>query len=452
MANTLPNTIIRNALNNATSSTPLHPSHLIHCASPHIVSILASLGGSHAVNNDADSAFSPYSRTQHNNGQTISHRVESSFPPSPPTTKLLAESSPLKSLSIKPLISPEEMQAWQTPHMPLLTPKQLELTLLEIRRRHRHRLSRQKQNQQPPIIERASQASNEQPSNNDQQQKSAKREAAILVPLCTVQGIPSVLFTRRSAQLSTHASQISFPGGYYDEALDDGNNVEILERNGLNVDYKLVNTASREMQEELCYNIKGSGINGHFEYFNRSESGRKNEPTPKQQQMQQTQKHESSISQIISTKPLLTILGQTQPVPSMTGSKVTPIIAIINYDLPPHNTDDFTALFPGNPDEVDWIFTIPIQELISKETSEPLTRWSKGDGANVKGKHEYWGPVFPIPNGNRKRKDDKVWGLTASVLRPLLHKVFVPVLGEMGMGVVKSNYGGVSNCSAAAKL
>lgn len=125
--------------------------------------------------------------------------------------------------------------------------------------------------------------------------------------------------------------------------------------------------------------------------------------------------------------PFLSILGQTQPVPSMTGNKVTPIIGQINYDLPHFSTEEFKHLFPGNSDELDWIFTIPIEQLLAEETSEPLKKWGDQDLANIKGKFEYWGPVFPVPNVEEKRAGDRIWGLTASVLRPLLHRIFKPV-------------------------
>ncbi|RKP39271.1 NUDIX hydrolase domain-like protein, partial [Dimargaris cristalligena] len=42
------------------------------------------------------------------------------------------------------------------------------------------------------------------------------REAAVLLPLCTIGGQPSVLFTVRSMSLSTHQGEISFPGGMRD--------------------------------------------------------------------------------------------------------------------------------------------------------------------------------------------------------------------------------------------
>jgi NUDIX domain. len=39
------------------------------------------------------------------------------------------------------------------------------------------------------------------------------RPAAVLVPLIDPTGVPRLLFTERSPELSTHAGQISFPGG-----------------------------------------------------------------------------------------------------------------------------------------------------------------------------------------------------------------------------------------------
>lgn len=299
----------------------------------------------------------------------------------------------------------EMKQRWQTPHFPILTTRQLEMSLREIDRRQRLKWEKKqkKQHQQQQRVEMKKNANS----------SDSNREAAILIPLCTVQGTPSILFTRRSANLSTHASQISFPGGYYDEELDGTINSEETNGGGNdeNEQQRLINTALRETQEELCYNI-----------------------------------HQ------LPTSSLITILGQTQPVPSMTGSKVTPIIATLNYDLPHHTTIEFNNIFPGNSDEVDWIFTATIEELLQGEGSEVLERWSgteyghtdnvddkkkmkqqqQHDGGDVEKKrrskkNEVMGPVFHIPECEKKRDGDKIWGLTAIVLRPLLRKVFKPV-------------------------
>lgn len=60
------------------------------------------------------------------------------------------------------------------------------------------------------------------------------RRAAVLVPLCTVCGVPSVLFTRRSTALNNHAGEVCFPGGMADEK-----------------DTSFAQTALRECREEL---------------------------------------------------------------------------------------------------------------------------------------------------------------------------------------------------------
>jgi 8-oxo-dGTP pyrophosphatase MutT (NUDIX family) len=63
------------------------------------------------------------------------------------------------------------------------------------------------------------------------------RRAAILVPLLKTQTGYELLFTVRSARLSSHAGEISFPGGRVDEgeSLDDAARREALEEIGLTV-------------------------------------------------------------------------------------------------------------------------------------------------------------------------------------------------------------------------
>ncbi|HEX9506781.1 MAG TPA: CoA pyrophosphatase, partial [Myxococcales bacterium] len=39
------------------------------------------------------------------------------------------------------------------------------------------------------------------------------REASVLIPLFFRDGVPHVLFTKRTESLRNHAGQISFPGG-----------------------------------------------------------------------------------------------------------------------------------------------------------------------------------------------------------------------------------------------
>lgn len=61
----------------------------------------------------------------------------------------------------------------------------------------------------------------------------ASRAAAVLIPLVLHPAGATVLFTQRAAHLSTHAGQVSFPGGAYEEQ-----------------DENLVATALRETHEE----------------------------------------------------------------------------------------------------------------------------------------------------------------------------------------------------------
>ncbi|KND02748.1 uncharacterized protein SPPG_01831 [Spizellomyces punctatus DAOM BR117] len=62
----------------------------------------------------------------------------------------------------------------------------------------------------------------------------AWRHAAILIPLCTAHGKPSILFTMRSSKLRRHGGEVSFPGG----AVDPG-------------DKDVIATALRETHEEI---------------------------------------------------------------------------------------------------------------------------------------------------------------------------------------------------------
>lgn len=65
---------------------------------------------------------------------------------------------------------------------------------------------------------------------------SRSRRSAVLIPLCIVNGQPSVLFTLRARHLSKHAGEVSFPGGMEDDT-DGGNPIM---------------TALREANEELA--------------------------------------------------------------------------------------------------------------------------------------------------------------------------------------------------------
>ena len=167
-----------------------------------------------------------------------------------------------------------------------------------------------------------------------------QRQAAVLVPLVSYNGVPSLLFTKRSSDLPTHASEVSFPGGHFEPK-----------------DQTLEDTAIREAQEELLGDYPWDKVE---------------------------------------------ILGTATPLPSINGTPVTPVIGVLPFEIS-SNT------FPGDPGEVDEIFCVTLQNLMDIESSEDSTRFPTKI------------PLFPA--GENKR----IWGLTAIITRPLLHKLFKPV-------------------------
>lgn len=357
----------------------MKPSKLIHQASPRIASLLSSYDTGGVRANKAIGQLTPSG-----NAHLVSGGSGASL--------LFGKTQSIELMN--------ELREWQTPgDMPILTSRQLEMSLVEIQRRKEKLL-------------RLNHVEEGQSTNH----KTITKEAAILVPICTVEGTPSILFTRRSSNLSKHASEISFPGGYYDEALDS-----IIIPPWKN---RLINTALREMQEELLYDIATMGLDDHANYFH-NDDDYYNHDECKDASLITNQKKKKK-------EPLITILGQTQPVPSLHGTRVTPIIGAINYNLPNCTSTEFTKLFPSNPNEVDYIFTIPLEYLLDNETSAPLQRWDNYDG-----KAEAMGPVFAIPDEYQKKKEgDRIWGFTAIILRALLRKVFRPVFGQDGLKVI----------------
>lgn len=63
----------------------------------------------------------------------------------------------------------------------------------------------------------------------------AVKRASVLLPLCNENGVPCVLFQKRSSKVRSHKSQVCFPGGMVDDKLDAN----------------VVETCLREMEEEM---------------------------------------------------------------------------------------------------------------------------------------------------------------------------------------------------------
>ena len=100
------------------------------------------------------------------------------------------------------------------------------------------------------------------------------------------------------------------------------------------------------------------------------------------------------------------IIGHTTKLPSIRGTPVTPVLAV--------STDEWTnisEMFPGNPNEVDVVFGASLAHLAQHEGSHIIPNNRFGNTR---------APTFGTPQG-------KIWGLTAFILRPLLHQIFKPV-------------------------
>jgi len=192
-----------------------------------------------------------------------------------------------------------------------------------------------------------------------------ERLAAVLVTLVSYNNKPSLIYTTRSNHLPSHQGEVSFPGGHFDSQYDSN----------------LEDTAVREAKEELL--------------------GPETFPWDD-----------------------IHILGRATPLPSIRGTPVTPIIAVLPYEVQSTTDDNIDedskssnsnsgrhpTIFPGSPDEVDDVFCVSIEELLEVETTEPSNRFK----IDI--------PVFPTHDNK------KIWGLTAVVTKPLLHKLFKPVL------------------------
>jgi nudix motif 8 len=208
---------------------------------------------------------------------------------------------------------------------------------------------------------------------DSREQLTTTDRAAVLIMLCMVQNQPSILFTRRSSELSTHAAQISFPGGKYDPVYDTND----------------IDTAFREAYEELMPRSVTS-----YDQFRRSSATH----------------HEQ-----------FTIIGTATPVPSLRGK---PVVAVLCIYWPEFiQASDLNTEFPGNPEEVDTVFTVPIHDLLQNESTYPIPSHEQKQNNHTK-QNDRFGlthtPSYPSNYG-------PIWGLTAFILQPFLRDLFEPI-------------------------
>jgi NTP pyrophosphohydrolases including oxidative damage repair enzymes len=114
----------------------------------------------------------------------------------------------------------------------------------------------------------------------------------------------------------------------------------------------------------------------------------------------------------------VTMLGRTGDIPSMRNVPVTPVVGMFQEEFTMSQVEQF---FPGNQTEVERIFAVPMDELWRVEGKEYLPRL----GVN--------GPVYDTIHG-------KIWGLTALILHPILHRVLIPAFLDGGVGVNNNRY------------
>ena len=165
----------------------------------------------------------------------------------------------------------------------------------------------------------------------------APTEAAVLVGIVARDDIARVLLTLRTDRLRHHAGQVSFPGGRM-EAGDDGP----------------LGTARREAWEEI-------GL----------------------------------------PAPAIEPLGYLDPMLTITGFRVTPVVARIDPGFQPH----------PDPNEVAEVFEVPLADLIAPANMETRDFHVGGRPRRV---YEYVGPGA----GGRR-----IWGATALILHNLAQRL-----------------------------
>jgi len=108
------------------------------------------------------------------------------------------------------------------------------------------------------------------------------------------------------------------------------------------------------------------------------------------------------------------IIGKCEEIPAVTGTLVTPVLGFLEKDV--MNFEHFNPSF----DEVDRVFTRSIDYLL-----DPLHSGNESYENKMHGKVTM--PVFFDYSSDGK---ERIWGLTAFILRALLDKAILPTKGN----------------------
>jgi len=167
------------------------------------------------------------------------------------------------------------------------------------------------------------------------------KRAAVMVPLCNVDGEPSVLFTLRSQHVSTHKGQVSFPGGHLD--LND----ECME-----------GCANRECLEELGVRVQA----------------------PEERRLWEAEWRERPYY------PRSNVLGRLPNCVAITGTLVTPVVGYLG-DIKISDLDDTFCRA-----EIDEVFSISLKDLLNpKNVIHETINMGNHMPAFVCGRHKVWG-------------------------------------------------------------
>ena len=201
------------------------------------------------------------------------------------------------------------------------------------------------------------------------------RRAAVMLPLCLVNGKVSVLFNVRSQQVSQHKGEVCFPGGHLDPT-----------------DACMEATANRECEEEVGLPVVSP--------------------------------LESDVwAQNWMSRPYYprsNILGRLPNCLSVHGTLVTPVVGVLG------SIDIQTIAHSANKDEIAEVFSMTVEELLDQHR---LVRDDVGQASAGMPAYESSTTTTSTTtsfSSSTSSGSHRVWGLTALILHHFLMEVMLP--------------------------